>query len=293
MLCLEINKDTIFGIRDLDKHLARYVNDKDVLNMIVNKKYLELFDEQFFHNLLILKYPVLIRYKKKETWKTFYIKMTYYLSKLKKEFNFPYIPHKYYNPIQLYRDAKEVPERIWNTGLLFAAGFRDAKLIEDMLSKGARPHYGLMGASVINDIKLAEYFISLGIDDLASGLVRAAEYGHKDLVDYFIAKGVQPKYAIVGAATSKNDDIFNYIVSKYPVNLNHALLRADPYSIKYIISKGATNLNQALISFGRRGALRCVKLLVEAGATNIEVARDDAMIHGKTNIVEYLDSVLN
>jgi hypothetical protein len=290
-----MNKDTILGIKDLDKHLAKYVNDKDVLNMIVNKKYLELFDEQFFHNLLILKYPLLLRYKRKEdTWKAFYIKIVYYLSKLKEEFNFPYIPSEYYHPVRLYKYFKQSPEMIWSNGLMFAAHIGDTKLIEEMISKSGNPSYGLMGAAMKNDVKLIEYFISIGADALGSGLVRAAESGHKDLVDYFIAKGVSPKYAVIGAAVSKNDDMFNYIVSKYPaVNLNSALLSADPYSIKYLISKGATNLNHALLSFARAGALRSVKLLIEAGATNIAAARNGALIHGKTNIVEYLDSLLN
>jgi hypothetical protein len=292
-----MNKDTILGIRDLDKHLAQYVDDKDVLNMIINKKYLELFDEQFFHNLLILKYPVLIQFKtEEETWKAFYIKMVYYLSKLKEEFNLIYIPSEIYNPVKLYYHLKETPGLVWSDGLMFAAHVGDKKLIEEMLSKGGNPTHGLMGASMSNNRELVEYFISIGavgMLDLASGLVRAAEYGHKDLVDYFITKGVNPKYAVVGAAVSKDDNMFNYITLKYPVNLNSTLLQATPSAIKYLIEKGATNLNQALISFARRGALQSLKILISQGATSIEEARNAAAANGKAAVVEYLNSLLN
>lgn len=289
-----MDRETILGIKDLDRHLAKYVDDKDVLNMIVNKKYLELFDEQFFYNLLLLKYPLLIRFKKEnETWKNFYIQMVYYLAKLKEEFDFPYIPAINYNPKSVYKHFKENPDMIWNGGLTFATQVGDMKLVEKMLSKGALPGFGLMGAAVKGDKKLVDYFIEIGATDLASGLVKAAEYGHKDLVDYFISLGAHPKYGVIGAGLSRDDDMFNYIISKYPVNLNQALLRANFGPIRYLIRKGANNLNQALVSYARRGNLRGVRILLSEGATNIEEARDAAAINGKTAVVEYLNTLLN
>ena len=287
-----MDRQTILGIKDLDRHLAKYVNDKDVLNMIVNKRYLELFDEQFFHNLLILKYPLLIRFKKEETWKEFYIKMVYYMSKLKEEFNFPYIPAINYDPKLVYERLQRYPDAVWDDGLKFAATVGNIKLIEEMLGKGANSNFGLTGATIKGDKKLIDYFISLGATNFGTSLLFAAEYNHKDLVDYFINRGARPALGLVGAAVGRNDEIFDYINGKYPGNLNRALLSALPGSVRYLIRKGANNLNEALISHARHGFLKVVKILVSEGATNIEEARDVAAANGKTAVVEYLNTLL-
>lgn len=287
-----MDRETILGIKDLDKHLAKYVEDKDVLNMIVNKKYLELFDEQFFHNLLLLKYPLLIRFKKDETWKNFYIKMVYYLSKLKEEFNFPYIPAIDYNPKLVYERLRRYPATVWNDGLKFAAIVGDMQLIEEMLSKGANPDFGLAGSVIRGDEKLIAYFISFGATSFGNALFYSAKYGHKDLIDTFLDFGAQPYHGLVGAAVGGNDEIFDYINTKYPGNLNRALLSSVPNSVRHLIQKGANNLNQALISHARSGFLKVVEILISEGATNIEEARDAAAINGKTAVVNYLNTLL-
>jgi hypothetical protein len=87
--------------KEVYEHLTNFADDKTILNMLsVNKKFR---DEQFFERVMKRKYPELIQYKTDdETWKSFYIKMVYYIAKLKEKFRFYYDRQPGYNPEKLY-----------------------------------------------------------------------------------------------------------------------------------------------------------------------------------------------
>lgn len=91
----------------------------------VNKKYHNLFEI-----IMKEKYPLLMNFKKEdEFWKQFYVKMTYYIAKLKTKYNFPYIPYRRFNPENFYLNKKYV----WISGLKHAAGSGSNHLITYIL----------------------------------------------------------------------------------------------------------------------------------------------------------------
>jgi hypothetical protein len=104
-----MERDFIFNLKDLDRHITSYMDDRDILNLLLlNKKYASLLNENFFENLVKRKYPFLVKFKKEEEkWKRFYIKMIYYINKLKEDFQISYSPteefSQKFSPEEIYK----------------------------------------------------------------------------------------------------------------------------------------------------------------------------------------------
>jgi len=90
--------------KDIYLKVASFADDEDIIRMLsVNKKYRAFDDPNFFINILKTRYPLLIRFKNDdETWKQFYLRMIYYLAKLREELSLPYLPSYDYNPEIIY-----------------------------------------------------------------------------------------------------------------------------------------------------------------------------------------------
>ena len=93
--------------KDMYEYLTNFADDRDILNMLsVDKKF---SNDEFFRKVLERKYPLLLKFKKEnETHKKFYLKLIFYMSKLKTEFNIPYgswtvDPESFYNTYYKYR----------------------------------------------------------------------------------------------------------------------------------------------------------------------------------------------
>ena len=66
--------------KDVYEYLTNFADDKTILNMLsVNTKF---SDDSFFKRVFERKYPLLMKFKKDETWRQFFIKMIYYIAKL-------------------------------------------------------------------------------------------------------------------------------------------------------------------------------------------------------------------
>jgi hypothetical protein len=70
---------------DVYEYLSTFTDDKDVLNMLsVNKKF---NNPVFFERALKRRYPFLLKYKtENSSWRSFYVSMIYYISKMKELF---------------------------------------------------------------------------------------------------------------------------------------------------------------------------------------------------------------
>lgn len=88
--------------KDVYLMLTDYSSDRDIINMLsVNKKY---NDPIFFRRIITKRYPALIKLKRaKESWKTFYLRMIYYLSLLKDKYDIDYINIPSFDPFSLYK----------------------------------------------------------------------------------------------------------------------------------------------------------------------------------------------
>ena len=100
--------------RDAYEYILNFANDTTILNMLsVNKKFR---DEKLFEQIMNRRYPDLIKYKKEnETFINLYIRMIYFIAKLKEDFGIsfeskfgnPETFHKLYNRerLQFVMDA--------------------------------------------------------------------------------------------------------------------------------------------------------------------------------------------
>lgn len=86
-------------------------DDRSILNMLsVNKKY---YSEEFFKQLFKKRFPLLsVLRKEEESWKEFYLSQIYYLDKLKREFDIPYIPVASFIPNKIYHQTKVFSGRL-------------------------------------------------------------------------------------------------------------------------------------------------------------------------------------
>ena len=77
--------------KDTYEYLLNFADDRDIINMLsVNKKF---SNEEFFKRVMERKYSDLIQYKKEnETWKDLFVRMVYYISRLKEEYKVDYFP---------------------------------------------------------------------------------------------------------------------------------------------------------------------------------------------------------
>ena len=72
--------------RDTYEYILNFASDSTILNMLsVNKKFR---DENLFKHIMIHRYPELVKYRKEnETFANLYIRMIYFIAKLKEDFN--------------------------------------------------------------------------------------------------------------------------------------------------------------------------------------------------------------
>ena len=124
--------------KDLYLYLINFADDKTILNMLsVNKKY---NNDIFFKTIIERRYPYLINFKRDETWKSFYLRLIHYISKLEEKYN--YIvdseiiidPETIYTLYEKHQEYQEMPypklspkffDIKFDNGILQVTSFRD------------------------------------------------------------------------------------------------------------------------------------------------------------------------
>lgn len=103
--------------KNLINNLSEKLDDKDLFKLCQTDKWFNkkiCKDENFWKIRIKLKYPKLEIFKKeKETFHSFYIKMVYYIAKLKEEYNFDYMTdfssgEESNSPEDLYKTLQEI-----------------------------------------------------------------------------------------------------------------------------------------------------------------------------------------
>ncbi len=285
--------------KDIYELIVHSSDDKTVLEMLsVNKKFSQ---DDAFKRVLQRRYPLLTSFRKEgETWKVLYLRMIYYIEKLKEDFDFPYINYKTFNPETQYKEYigyknKGLNNKIWGSGLRNAVRANRLDLIQHFLNKGTRNisvPYGI--AVFFHNLKLMNFFESLRQDiNYNDALVAAARANHLDLVKFLINEKGANDYNDALAKTS-DWNIINYLINeKGANNFNQALANASYKEnwrelADYFIEKGATNFNKALSMSALTDNIGMIKYLVDKGANNFNIVLEYVVSEGKINTVKYL-----
>ncbi|GAG91534.1 unnamed protein product, partial [marine sediment metagenome] len=158
-------------------------------------------------------YPLLIPLKKgNESWKHFYVKMVYYISKLKEKFGIPYIPTKGYDPEEFYKMyVNDV--NIFNGAMGWAPLGGHINIVKLMIEKGATDfNLGMFKAAIGGHMDIVKLMIEKGAHNFNLAMEGAASEGHMDIVKLMIEKGatyfnLPMKWAALGG----HMDIVNYL----------------------------------------------------------------------------------
>ena len=209
--------------RDIDREiLLKIKDDKEIILLCNSNKYFffNVCDDGFFHRRLQEAYPDTIPLKlEKENWKTFYMRMMYYVFRMKEIYKYEY---KGGNPIVSY----DILQRSRNNmRLLFnASEAGEIGLIKEALSKGInvqiRNNDALDSAVTHNKLATVKYLVDNGADihDREDLPLRTAAFrGHLDIVKYLVSKGanihIRDDAAIKSALLYKQFDVYNYLKS--------------------------------------------------------------------------------
>lgn len=195
--------------KDVYEYLINFADDKTILNMLsVNKKF---HDENFFKKVLMKRYPLLIKFKEdEETWKQFYIKMIFYISKLNEKFRIPYINVEEYNPEDLYINYKQfIANNIKNLIMKPREDFK--RVIENYMINEAIEY------STKGDLKITKYLIEKGAD-LNNALIHSIfqlEYGE----DYFDILEVKNNSKVIEYLLNKGGDL-KFVTKRLSINFS-------------------------------------------------------------------------
>lgn len=312
--------------KDVYAYLANFADDQTILNMIsVNKKF---NDPKFFEKIMKRKYPLLIPFKdikdnkipdikssfeekKEETWKQFYLKMVYYISKLQEEYNFPYIPNKHFNPETFYKNSQNFGYDNWNKGLKYAAEIGRKDLVDYMIESGAKElDSAIETAALHGQIEMVNYLISEEVKNFHRTMYWAAYGGHIDIIKLMIEKIIEKDddlkagldSSLMSAAYQGHFDIVKFLLKQGATDLDKAMSQAVKKGhieiVKLLIENGATNFNQGLIDAAKEGYLDIIKLMVEKGATKFKKALKLAKYESEypsykdISVIGYLENLL-
>jgi hypothetical protein len=132
-------------------------------------------------------------------------------------------------------------------------------------------HEGFKIVCEIGNKELVDFFISKGVDGWNWGICYAARGGHQELVNLFISKGADDwNNAMYYTAKGGYKDLVDFFIEKGAKNWNYAIYGAAEGGHKdlvdFFISKGATNWNYAMSGAARGGHKNLVDFFIEKGA---------------------------
>lgn len=168
----------------------------------------------------------------------------------------------------------------WNKGLQYSAKNNNKELIDFFLQKGANINYGMRGAAQGGNVELFKWFVSQGANDWdhallgatesgneylvnfiinemtknnmiinwANALYKATQYGHLNLLEYYISRNNFSRDTLSVAMgediqASNVEEILKYLISKGANNFEYALKKAQQYQNPKMI-KFFRNYNQ-------------------------------------------------
>jgi hypothetical protein len=260
--------------KDVYLYLMNFGDDRTILNMLsVNKKF---NDDKFFIAVLERRYPLITRFKKEnETWRSFYVKMIYYIALLNDEYDFPYFPTTLHlsNPEILYKQIKssKSKELANNYKLMLATSSGNVEIVNKYLDN--KIGNGNKALGFAKDINIVKLLIEKGKVIYSYDAMRNAAYeNHIDIIKYLISKGARSNNALPGAAYTGNIEL-----------------------VKYLLTQGANSIQDALYEAARGRQFEMMKFLGPY-ATNEQinyVIRNAITIKYSQDVIDTLHSLLH
>jgi ankyrin repeat protein len=163
-------------------------------------------------------YPLLVEYKKiKKKWKDLYLEIIYWNSKIKKEFDIPYIPTKGYNPKSFYlTNSNEDIDIILNKSMANAAKGGHMDIVKLMIEKGALGFdEAMVGAAEKGQYDMVKFMLEKGATRFGSAMYFSGTYGHLDIMKLMIEKGASNFFSTMITASSNGQiNIVKFIIEK-------------------------------------------------------------------------------
>jgi hypothetical protein len=236
------------GLKDLDREVLLKLSDDELLKTCtIDKRFWnEVCDDNFLRRRL-LKYPGIEKYKQDESQKQFFLRVIYYVSKMKEEYEFDYSKGDFKKQYNLLKENPDI-----NNLFIESAGNGELSLIVHSLNKGVDIH-------AEND----------------EALILASKYGHLEVVKYLVEKGAdihtQDDYSLRYSSKYGHLEVVKYLVEKgadihtgHDFALRYASENGHIEVVKYLVENGAdihTGNDLALIYASRKGHLEVVKYL--------------------------------
>ena len=266
---------SLSGLKDVDREILKHVDDEELLKIctINRKTWNEVCDDNFLRRRL-MKYPGIEEYKfENESWKQFYLRVLYYVSRMQEEYEYKYNGGDFRLQYDLLGYFKG------NKLLIEAARKGELGVVKYAIDKGADHRaiddYALKLAIYNGHSSVAKFLLSKSDISTRNAALRwASDAGRLDIVKYIL---------------EDNEDIYTLQVPfQMAVRFGHLEI------VKYLVEKGADiheEAEDALRRASLTGNLELVKYLVEQGA-NIHAEEDDALVaasaRGHLEVVKYL-----
>ena len=271
---------SLTGILDTDREILKYVDNTQLLKVCsINKKMWDSVCNEAFLRRRLHKYPEIEKYRKEESLKRFFSKITYYLEQMKKKHGFEYTHgdfEKQWNLLEKYNEK--------NILLIEASKEGELSLVKYCLHNGCNistDHEAPLVAAVYNrQFHIVKFLVENGADihtwrDWAFDY--SVELGYLEMLQYCVEKGID--------IHTDNDDA-----------LRSASRNGHLEMVKWLVEKGCDihiQQDYPLRLATKEGHIEVVKFLVHSGA-NIHAKKNSslkqAIKRGFSEIVEILQN---
>jgi len=205
---------------------------------------------------------------------------------------------------------------VLSDALLIAASHQHQNIIDYLIYLGNIFHYNfptienlnnaLINTADTGNIKLFDYLLLLGANNLEGALYNAAEHNQKNLVTHIINLAQKTNYdldlvmALLGAASGGHKELLDYIL-RLDSTLNdieildgalvEAATNGHKEMIDYLLFLGAADVNLILTGAAYGGQRQLVDYALSLGATKLNKAVEKAIEGGHNNLIPYLISL--
>ena len=239
-----IEKNSLTGIKDLDREIVNKLSDKDFLQMCsINRTYAErVCDDSYFRLRTLGRFPETVPYKdyinenevkdrkgrtrKVRTWKNHYLIIVKYIHLLQTDYKYSYKPQDK-SPELLYLAGKLLPRDLSyskNRALIYASQNGYFPIVKYLVENGAdittQSNAPVIFASGKGHLSVVKYLVEHGADVTTNDneAVRwASEFGHSAIAAYLVEHGsditARDNEALIMAKRYKHKNVVEYIRS--------------------------------------------------------------------------------
>jgi hypothetical protein len=214
----------ISGIKDIDREILGKLDDRELLKACSIDSYTwnTVCDDAFLRRRLLTKYPEIEQYKlQRESWKQFFLRTIYYISKMKEQYKYEYTFGDFVSQYSL------LSRYIYNKNTLFIQSAKEGELaiVIWSLKNGASIHVledlALLEASQEGRTEIVKYLVESGSNIHAGSerALRSASYhGQLEVVKYLVEHGADIRAkngaALTYAINNRHLEVVKYLKSK-------------------------------------------------------------------------------